>query len=115
MKYWIKKISKLISMAVFFLVLFNGIPLDDPFNLNLIYPTLIKAFIGATIFWVAGFIISDIVLKGIVEDIPNEELDLLDGGIIQRMKQYGNEDKFHSIADEAKNELSENDDKKKKK
>lgn len=111
MRFWINRIARLLAFFVFFIVLFNGISYEDPFDMVFLMPSLIKAIIGAALFWVAGTIISDIVLKGIVEDIPNEDLDLLDGGIIQRMKQYGKSDKFKSIADDVKHELPKKEEK----
>lgn len=100
MVYWIRRISKLLAFAVFFLIFFNGISYEDPFNSTFLMPAFVKAIIGAALFWVAGFIVSDIILKGIIEDIPKEDLDILEGGIIQRMKQYGDSDHFNSVMDD---------------
>lgn len=113
MLYWIRRFSKMLALLTFIIIFFlKGINYENLSDLTLIFPAIIKGLIGAVIFWVAGFVISDIVFKGIVEDIPNDDLDILDGGIVQRMKQYGNKVHFKSIADNVKNELPKKDDEK---
>lgn len=101
MIYWIKKISRIVALLVFFIIFFCGIDIDDPFNGNAALVSFIKAFCGAALFWMTAFVICDIILKGAVEDIPKEEIEVLDGGIIQRIHEKQNEDKVLDSADKS--------------
>lgn len=82
---WIRRIAKLLSMVSFILILFSGLDLSDPFNGHLLSLALMKAFAGAVICWLIGFVMLDIVFKGIVEDIALENINQLEGGIVQRI------------------------------
>ena len=89
MVYWIKKIAGSIAfiafVAVFFLGLQNGNPLDTDMG-TFLFATL-KAFGAAALFWIIGFVIADIALKGVVEDIPREKIDILEGGVVHHVLQ----------------------------
>jgi hypothetical protein len=85
MKYWIKRFAAIIAWCTFLIIFLCGIDPEDPLNEYAIFTALIKAFIGASLCWFTAFITGDILLKGVVEDIPQEGIDQLDGGIIQRI------------------------------
>lgn len=108
---WIKKITTLIAFSIFFIVFFCGIDLHDPFNEHTLLMALLKGGSGAVIFWFATFIIRDIILKGVVEDIPESELDELEGGLIQRILNAKKEDtiidKYYENREEVKKEKIE--------
>jgi hypothetical protein len=93
MIYWIKKISRIIAFITFFIIFFCGIDPNDPFNIYNATSAFIKAFFGAILLWLTAFVICDIILKGAVEDVPKDEIEVLDGGIIQRLHETQNENK----------------------
>ena len=107
MIYWIKKISKLMALSVFLLVLFSGINYRDPFNGYYLFPAVIKAFLAGISFWFVGFIIFDIIFKGILEDIPADNIDILDGGIVQRIKQRSAKNPFEGDNIDGKSSLKD--------
>ncbi len=112
MIYWIKKISRIIAFITFFIIFFCGINLDDPFNINNAVSAFVKAFCGAVLLWITAFVICDIILKGALEDIPREEIEVLDGGIIQRIHKTKTEDK---VIDGSEKNVTEDEKQKKKK
>lgn len=85
MIYWIKRIARIIAFLSFFVIFFSGINLEDPFNTTIASIAFLKAFCGGALLWLTGFIISDIILKGAVEDISQDEIEPLEGGLIQRI------------------------------
>ena len=85
MVYWIKRISRIVALLAFFAVFLCGIDLHDPFNAANAGIAFAKAFLGAFLLWMTAFVICDIVLKGAVEDIPAHEIEVLEGGIMQRI------------------------------
>jgi hypothetical protein len=88
-----------------------GINFDDPFNVNNAINAFVKGFFGAFLLWITAFVIGDIILKGAVEDIPPEEIEVLDGGIIQRIHETQNEER---VIDSAEEKLTEEQKDKKK-
>lgn len=98
MKYWIKRFAAIISWGTFLIIFLCGIDPEDPFNEQAIFMALVKAFIGASLCWFAAFITGDILLKGVVEDIPQEGIDRLDGGIIQRIYDSKAEPSVKNVA-----------------
>ena len=111
MVYWIKKISRIVALLTFFIIFFVGINFDDPFNVTNAVTAFAKGFVGAFLLWITAFVICDIILKGAVEDIPPKEIEVLDGGIIQRIHETQNEDR---VIDGAQESLTEEQKEKKK-
>ncbi len=85
MIYWIKRIARIVAFCSFFVIFFSGINPEDPFDSTVAVMAFLKAFCGAVLLWVSGFIISDIILKGAIEDIRHDDIEVLEGGIIQRI------------------------------
>ena len=84
---WIKRIARILSLMTFFFVFIIGIDPAQPFEPILLATAFAKAFIGAMLLWFAGFVLADIVLKGLVSTIPTSEDDSIDGGLIQRIHE----------------------------
>ena len=111
MIYWIKKISRIVAFITFFIIFFCGIDPNDPFNIYNATSAFIKAFFGAVLLWLTAFVICDIILKGAVEDVPKEDVEVLDGGIIQRLHETQSENK---VIDGAEKDVTEEEKQKKK-
>ncbi len=85
MKFWISRSAWILGTGSFFVFFFCGLDYSDPFGME---PLLIaggKALLGAILVWVAGFIIADIIFKGIVEDIDVHEIEAIENGLAQRV------------------------------
>jgi hypothetical protein len=111
MIYWIKRIARIIAFLSFFVIFFSGIDPGDPFNTTSALLAFLKAFCGGALFWLTGFIISDIILKGAVEDIPHEAVEPLEGGLIQRIHATQSEPR---VIDRAEAERTQKTEEKKK-
>jgi hypothetical protein len=85
MMHWIKRTARLLGMVSFFIVFFLGIDPNDPFNTHIIAVAFAKGLAGALLLWLSGFIIADIVIKGLITDVRTNEDDTLEGGILQRL------------------------------
>ncbi len=85
MMYWIKRMARMLGMLTFFVVFFLGIDPEDPFNANVAAIAFFKGLAGAFLFWLLGFIIADIVVKGLVTDVPTDDNDTVEGGLLQRI------------------------------
>lgn len=87
MVYWIKKFAAISGITVFFIILFAGLIGCDPFDPSVFVPALLKAAGGAALFWFAGFITGDIIFKGVLSDIDHDKVDLLEGGMLQKITE----------------------------
>jgi hypothetical protein len=85
MVFWIKRSARILSIVTFFVVFFIGLDPAQPFDPQIAAVAFMKGFFGAVLFWFAGFILGDIVFKGIVSGIETTQSDSIDGGLIQRI------------------------------
>jgi len=92
MIYWIRKAAMLLGYTVFFGVLFLSLASsDNPFDFGSLIMCIIKALIGGGLFWFTGYILGDIIFKGVLTDLEVEKSNMLEGGLIQRINEK-NED-----------------------
>ena len=82
---WIKKLANAAALLAFFAVFFLGLNPENPFETTTLVLALLKGGLAAGLFWLLGIVIADIALKGIVEDIPREKIDVLEGGLVQHV------------------------------
>jgi hypothetical protein len=87
MVYWIKRLANILAVTAFFVVFFAGIDPVEPFHALRASSGLLRGVLAASLFWFGGFVIGDIVLKGVVEDVPEESIDELEGGMLQRVRE----------------------------
>jgi hypothetical protein len=85
MVFWIKRTARILGIVTFFVVFFMGLDPAHPFDSQIVIIALLKGSVGAILFWFAGFILGDIVFKGLVTGIATSESDAIDGGLIQRI------------------------------
>lgn len=88
MVYWIKKIARISGLCVFFLIFIYCIDYKDPYSAQNAIIAALKAGLGAGLFWFLGFIIGDIIIKGIFIDLPTNKDDMIEGGLVQRLYTY---------------------------
>jgi hypothetical protein len=82
----IKKIASICQWGSFFIIFLMGIDFVDIFNPFNALGAFAKGTCGAILFWFAGYIIGDIVVKGIVHEIPEDDPEYIDGGLLQRFQ-----------------------------
>jgi hypothetical protein len=86
MGYWIKKGAFLLGTTVFFIIFLTSLIGLDPLNPMHLIPAILKAVLGGALFWFTGFILGDIVFKGVLTDIDaTDKNNLLEGGLVQRI------------------------------
>jgi hypothetical protein len=85
MVFWIKRTARILGIVSFFVVFFIGLDPSRPFDPQIALVAFLKGMLGAVLFWFAGFILGDIVFKGLVTGVQTHESDAIDGGLIQRI------------------------------
>jgi hypothetical protein len=85
MAFWIKRTARILGVVTFFVVFFIGLDPAHPFDSHIVIIAFLKGVAGAILFWFAGFILGDIVFKGLVTGVSTGEPDAIDGGLIQRI------------------------------
>ncbi len=108
MVFWIKRFAGILGWMSFFIALLTGIDFANPFAMTSAIPALLRGIGGALFFWFAGFIIGDIMFKGIVEDVAGQEDDELEGGILQRISEYQRSGSQESDAEQGAAQTKEN-------
>lgn len=83
---WIKKLARILAWAAFFGVFLAGIDFADPLNPTAALLSLAKAGAAAFLFWLMGYILGDIIIKGLVDTLEAEEVSLAEGGLVQRIR-----------------------------
>jgi hypothetical protein len=69
------------------LVLISVILISGDVGFSVLVRGLIYASISAILCWFMGFIIIDIVVKGIITNIDDRSIDaMIDGGLLQRVR-----------------------------
>jgi hypothetical protein len=87
MVFWIKRTARILGIVTFFVVFFIGLDPARPFDLQIVTIAFFKGILGAVLFWFAGFILGDIVFKGLVTDVATGGSDAIEGGLIQRIHE----------------------------
>jgi hypothetical protein len=82
---WIKRCARILAMSSFFLVFFLSVDPADPFDKAALCIAFLKGCVGALMFWAVGFILADIVIKGLVIGMHTEKSDTIEGGVLQRL------------------------------
>jgi hypothetical protein len=86
MVYWIRKCAALLGSTVFFILFFLCLAVGQAFSLHAVSTALVRALVGASLAWVAGIVIADIFLKGVLGDLDGGREALLEGGLVQRLQ-----------------------------
>jgi hypothetical protein len=97
----VNSFSVLLAYAAFILIFLAGYDFTGKFTIESITPLILKALLGAILFWFSGIIIGDIMFRGIVEDIDGEKLEPLEGGFEQRISEEKNKKRVIIIDKEA--------------
>ncbi len=87
-----KKIAQLISLFVFFTLLLVGIFSQNEFTLSVLPAIALKAFIGYAIFWLIGIVISDIMLKAVLQSMEDKKYEEWEGGLLVKFAPTNNEE-----------------------
>lgn len=87
MVHWIKKSAFIAGTLAFFIIFTLSIDIGDPFNARIALFAFIKAIAAASLIWLCAYVLADIVLKGVIEDIDSEKIDVLEDGLLQHVRE----------------------------
>lgn len=82
---WIKRCARILAISSFFIAFFLGVDPSDPFDRTVLLTAFLKGCLGALLFWAFGFVLADIVIKGMVADVHTDKNDTFEGGVLQRL------------------------------
>jgi len=85
---WTKRLAAFLGICGFGVMFLLSFDFEDYMDTMMVVMALIKGSCAALLFWIAGLIIGNIFLRGLVTDIPVDQNHLIDGGILQRIYQY---------------------------
>jgi hypothetical protein len=97
-----RRVANIISILIFFIIFMVGYFSYDKIEIIDLLQIAIKACVGALIFWIIGFILSDIALKAILETIQVEEDNKWTGGLFTRVVEEKEKELKPSVKDEEK-------------
>jgi hypothetical protein len=80
----IRTTARVLGLLCFFTIFLIGIDPENVFDPQTIIPALLKGCCGLVLFWFCGFVIADIVYKGIVHHMQENTFDEIEGGFVQR-------------------------------
>lgn len=83
----VHKGASLIGLGIFVLVCITSMDFSTELTLEIFRVVIIKAFIVAVICWLMVYIVGDIIVKGVFEDLNKEDLNPLEGGLEQRLHE----------------------------
>jgi len=85
MIFWIRKTARICGLISFFIIFFFGLDPVHLFDPVIVGIAAFKGLCAAVLFWFAGFVLGDVVFKGMVSDVHTTDNDAIDGGLIQRI------------------------------
>lgn len=85
---WTKRSAFFLGVCAFIVMFLLSFDFDNYQDTMMVVIAAIKGFCAALLFWIAGLIIGNIFLRGLVTDIPVDQNHLIDGGILQRIYAY---------------------------
>jgi len=85
---WTRRSAFFLGACAFVVMFLLSFDFEDYMDTMMIVIAVIKGAGAALLFWMAGLIIGNIFLKGLVTDIPVDQNHLIEGGILQRIYMY---------------------------
>ncbi|MDR2694294.1 MAG: efflux RND transporter permease subunit [Chitinispirillales bacterium] len=85
---WTKRLAFFLGVCAFVVMFLLSYDFESYLDAKMLVIAMIKGLCAALLFWMAGLIIGNIFLKGLVTDIPVDQNHLIDGGILQRIYLY---------------------------
>ncbi|GBU20228.1 hypothetical protein R80B4_00104 [Fibrobacteres bacterium R8-0-B4] len=85
---WTRRLAAFLGICGFFVMFLLSYDFEDYADTMMIVMAFIKGTCAALLFWLAGLIIGNIFIKGLVTGVPVDQNHLIDGGILQRIYAY---------------------------
>ena len=85
---WTGRSAFFLGFCAFVVMFLLSYDFENYFDSKMIIIATVKGMGAGLLFWIAGLIIGNIFLKGLVTDVPVDQNHLVDGGILQRIYLY---------------------------
>jgi len=85
---WTKRSAFFLGVCGFVVMFLLSFDFENYLDTKMVLISFTKGMCAALLFWLAGLIIGNIFLKGLITDIPVDQNHLIDGGILQRIYMY---------------------------
>ena len=85
---WTKRTAFLLGLCAFGVTFLVSFHYENYMDVGMILSSGIKGMAAGVIFWLAGLVIGNIFLKGLVTDVPVDPSNLIEGGVLQRLYLY---------------------------
>jgi len=85
---WTRRSAFFLAFCAFIAMFLMSFDFRAYSDVKMIIIAAIKGLGAALLFWLAGLIIGNIFLKGLITDVPADQEHLLDGGLLQRIYLY---------------------------
>jgi hypothetical protein len=85
---WTKRTAFFLGVCAFAVMFLLSYDFTNYLETKMIIIAFVKGLCAGLLFWLAGLIIGNIFLRGLVTDVPVDQTHLIDGGILQRIYLY---------------------------
>jgi len=85
---WTKRLASFLGICGFIVMFLLSFDFENYMDTMMVVLAVIKGTCAALLFWIAGLIIGNIFLRGLITDIPVDQNHLIEGGVLQRIYMY---------------------------
>jgi hypothetical protein len=85
---WTKRSAFFLGACAFIVMFLLSFDFENYQDMTMVLIAVIKGLCAALLFWIAGLIIGNIFLRGLVTGVPVDQNHLIEGGILQRIYMY---------------------------
>jgi len=85
---WTGRLAFFLGAGGFIVMFLLSFDFENYQETMMIVIAMIKGMCAALLFWIAGLIIGNIFLRGLVTGVPVDQNHLIEGGILQRIYMY---------------------------
>ena len=85
---WTKRMAFFLGFCAFIVMFLLSFDYENYMATRTIVISTVKGLCAGLLFWIGGLIIGNILLKGLITDVPIDQSHLVDGGLLQRIYLY---------------------------
>jgi hypothetical protein len=85
---WTIRSAFFLGFCAFIVMFIISFDFDNYLEARSFVIAMIKGLCAGLLFWMAGLVMGNIFLKGLITDIPVDQSHLVDGGVLQRIYLY---------------------------
>ena len=85
---WTKRMAFFLGFCAFIVMFLLSFDYENYAATRTIVISVVKGLCAGLLFWMGGLIIGNILLKGLITDVPVDQSHLVEGGLLQRIYLY---------------------------